>query len=190
MIKWELMWMTGKGIHGSTVGVFGLGRIGLAVAKRLLNFNPNKIIYHNRSQNQEAESLNIKRVELETLLKESDFLICTCASTKETEKKFNLDLFKQMKPSSIFINVSRGNVVNQDDLCYALRNGVISAAGLDVTTPEPLPPSHELFQLENCIISPHICSAEKSTRIKMAVISAQNIINALDNTDLVHEIKV
>ena len=72
------MWMTGKGIHGSTVGIFGLGRIGLAVAKRLINFNPEKIIYHNRSVNSEAESLGFKRVELETLLNESDFLICTC----------------------------------------------------------------------------------------------------------------
>jgi len=123
------MWMVGKGVHGSKVGIFGLGRIGLAVAKRLIHFNPSKIIYNNRSTNEEAQKLGITRVEIDELLAESDFLICTCASTSETIGMFNLKLFKKMKPTAIFINVSRGNVVNQDDLCEALKSGHLAAAG-------------------------------------------------------------
>lgn len=201
-----------KGISGSTIGIFGLGRIGMAVAKRLQSFNPKQIIYHNRNANDEAEKSNLKYVDFETLLKESDFLICTCASTNETANKFNLKLFEKMKKNSIFINVSRGNVVNQNDLCIALKTGLIAAAGnyliikylnwiqvnyfiflikgLDVTTPEPLPINNELFQLKNCVITPHICSAEISTRLKMSNITAQNILNGLDEIDLVHEIKM
>ena len=118
-----------KGISGSTIGIFGLGRIGMAVAKRLQSFNPKQIIYHNRNSNDEAEKSNLKYVDFETLLKESDFLICTCASTNETANKFNLKLFEKMKKNSIFINVSRGNVVNQNDLCIALKTGLIAAAG-------------------------------------------------------------
>ena len=123
------MWMVGKGVHGSTVGIYGLGRIGLAVAKRLLNFNTSRIIYHNRSVNEEAKQLGINRVEMDELLAESDFLICTCASTSETIGKFNLKLFQKMKPTAVFINVSRGNVVNQEGLCEALKSGHIAAAG-------------------------------------------------------------
>ena len=77
----------------------------------------------------EADNLNLQNVDLSTLLEESDFLICTCAATKETEKIFNIDLFKKMRPTAIFINVSRGNVVDQDDLCFALKNNMIHAAG-------------------------------------------------------------
>lgn len=99
------------------------------MAHRLENFGLNKIIYHNRKVNEEAAKLNYQYVDVETLLAESDILLCTCASTKETEKYFDLSKFKKMKPNSIFINVSRGNVVNQEDLAYALKNEVIAAAG-------------------------------------------------------------
>ena len=90
---------------------------------------------------------------MDTLLAESDILICMCSLTKETEGMFNMSLFKKMKPSAIFINCSRGPVVNQQDLCEALKNKVIYAAGLDVTVPEPLPKDHELYTLKNCVIT-------------------------------------
>ncbi|RNA31918.1 glyoxylate reductase hydroxypyruvate reductase-like [Brachionus plicatilis] len=185
---WKIMWMCGRGLSGSNVGIFGLGRIGLAVANRLKNFGVNKIIYHNRKPNEEALKYGYEYADLDTLLQESDFLVVTCSATKETEKFFNMEKFKKMKPSAIFVNVSRGSVVNQEDLCSALKNGIIGAAGLDVTTPEPLPLDHELFKLNNCFITPHICSAEVNTRVKMAVITATNIVNALQNKPLLHQI--
>ncbi|CAF0979894.1 unnamed protein product [Brachionus calyciflorus] len=185
---WKIMWMCGRGLSGSNVGIFGLGRIGLAVANRLKNFGVNKIIYHNRKPNEEGAKQGYEYVDLDTLLSQSDFLIVTCSATKETEKFFNLEKFKKMKKSAVFVNVSRGSVVNQEDLCVALKDNLIAAAGLDVTTPEPLPLDHELLKLRNCFITPHICSAEVNTRVKMAVITANNISLGLQNKALLHQI--
>ena len=176
-------------------------------------------MYHNRNVSEEASEQNFEYVSLDALLNESDFVICTCAATQQTEKIFNRHLFEKMKPTAVFINVSRGIVVNQSDLYVALKNKVIAAAGeladtdnwsllnktpksnlkslnknnnkgLDVTTPEPLPPDHELYSLDNCIITPHISSAEINTRTKMATITASNIVNGLSNKPLVHQIKI
>ncbi len=127
--SWRIKWMCGTGLSGSTIGIFGLGRIGLAVAHRLKSFGPYKILYHNRKPNEQAPS-EYKFVDLDILLRESDFVICTCAANKQTENIFDAKLFQQMKPSAVFINVSRGNVVNQDDLYNALKNNQITAAGL------------------------------------------------------------
>lgn len=182
------MWMCGKGLAGSTVGVFGLGRIGLAIAKRIENFGISRLIYHNRNRSHEADRLGYKHVDLDTLLSESDFVICSCAATKSTERVFNKDLFSKMKPSAIFVNISRGICVNQDDLYEALSKGVIGAAGLDVTTPEPLSPTHKLFQLANCVITPHIASAETNTRLLMSTITAQNLVNALNGKPMLYQI--
>ena len=118
-----------KGLSGSKVGILGLGRIGLAVGKRLMSFETQQISYHNRKENPEAKELGFNYVDFETLIKESDFLICTCALTNETKDLFNLKTFKKMKKNAIFINVARGAVVNQDDLCTALRENIILAAG-------------------------------------------------------------
>ena len=126
---WRIKWLCGIGLSGSTIGIFGLGRIGLAVAHRLESFGPKRILYHNRKPNEQAPS-QYEFVDLDTLLQESDFVICTCAATKQTENIFNAKLFKKMKSSAIFVNVSRGNVVNQDDLYNALKSNQITAAGL------------------------------------------------------------
>lgn len=121
--------MCGKGLMGSTLGVFGLGRIGLSVIHRLQNFGLGKVIYHNRTKSSEASKYNCEYVDLDTLLAESDILLVTCASTKETERFFDLTKFKKMKRNAIFVNVSRGNVVNQEDLVVALKENIIGAAG-------------------------------------------------------------
>lgn len=108
--------------------------LGLSVVHRLQNFGLRRIIYHNRKENPDASKLKCQYVDLDTLLAESDILLCTCASNKETEKLFDLNKFKKMKPDSIFINVSRGNVVNQEDLVFALKNNLIGGAGKRLTT--------------------------------------------------------
>lgn len=187
---WKMLWMCGQGLSGSKVGILGLGRIGLAIAKRLENFDTEKIMYHNRNINTEANERGFEYVSLERLLSESDFLICTCALTSETKNFFDIEKFKQMKKNAIFINISRGTVVNQDDLVKALKENLISGAGLDVTTPEPLPIEHELFKLANCCITPHIGSAELSTRNKMAMISAKNLIEGLNMRPMPYQIKL
>jgi glyoxylate/hydroxypyruvate reductase len=117
---------------GATVGIFGLGRIGFAIAQRVRGFGVKKIIYTKSKPSEEAKAEGYEFVTVDTLLAESDFLICACTVNKETEKFFNLDKFAKMRPNAIFINISRGLIVNQDDLVYALKNKLIHAAGISI----------------------------------------------------------
>lgn len=143
-------WMNGLGLKNSTVGIVGLGRIGLEIAKRLVPFKVKEILYTSRTEKPEAKSVNGRKVELNHLLKESDIVIVMCALTPETkhligEKEFNL-----MKRSAVIVNGARGGILDQDALVKALKSGTIGGAALDVTTPEPLPADHELLTLNNC----------------------------------------
>lgn len=147
---WSPTWMCGPGLSGSTVGIVGLGRIGIQVARCLKGFNTAKILYTSRSIKQEASEFGGEKVELDMLLEKSDFVIVTTALTLDTRQMFNKNTFKKMKRSAIFINVSRGEVVDQSALIEALKSGIIKAAGLDVTTPEPIPLDNELLKLDNC----------------------------------------
>ncbi|XP_076749834.1 glyoxylate reductase/hydroxypyruvate reductase-like isoform X2 [Xylocopa sonorina] len=176
---WSPTWMCGPGLSGSTIGIVGLGRIGTQVAKCLKSFNTAKILYTSRSVKQEASEFGGERVEFNVLLQESDFIIVTTALTQETKQMFNQDAFKQMKRSAIFINISRGEVVDQPALIEALKTGTIKAAGLDVMTPEPIPLDSELLKLDNCVILPHIGSAAIETREQMSIITAKNIMAVL-----------
>lgn len=142
--------MCGSGLSGSTVGIVGLGRIGVQVAKILKGFNVAKILYTSRTAKQEASKFGGEKVKLDELLQESDFVIVTTALTPETRQMFNESTFKKMKKSGTFINVSRGEVVDQVALIEALKKGTIRAAGLDVMTPEPIPLDSELLKLDNC----------------------------------------
>ncbi|KAK1126003.1 hypothetical protein K0M31_005534 [Melipona bicolor] len=176
---WSPTWMCGPGLSGSTVGIVGLGRIGTQVAKCLKGFNTAKILYTSRSIKQAAIQFGGEKVELETLLERSDFIIVTTALTPDTRQMFNKNTFQKMKKSAIFINVSRGDVVDQPALIEALKNGIIRAAGLDVMTPEPIPLDNELLKLDNCVILPHIGSAAIETREEMSIITAKNIMAVL-----------
>uniref|UniRef100_H2Z0K6 D-isomer specific 2-hydroxyacid dehydrogenase NAD-binding domain-containing protein n=1 Tax=Ciona savignyi TaxID=51511 RepID=H2Z0K6_CIOSA len=115
------------------------------------------------------------------LLRESDFIISCCSFNQSTDGVFDKEAFKQMKNSAIFVNIARGGVVNQDDLYDALSRNVIRGAGLDVTTPEPLPTDHPLFTLDNCVVTPHIGSASEKTRTEMTMLAVENLICALEN---------
>ena len=143
----------------------------------------NNIIYNNRNPNPEADQLGCEFVSFDRLLSESDFLVCTCSATPDTRGIFNMQAFKRMKPTAIFINVSRGTVVNQDDLYEVLSTRVILGAGLDVTDPEPLPASHKLHTLDNCVVTPHIAWAEKRLNIAKSKQVIQNILCVLNMTD-------
>ena len=130
--SWGPYLLSGKDVHGSTVGIYGMGDIGKSFARRLQGFNTT-ILYHNRSRHEDAESeLNASYVSFDTLLEESDFVVCTAPLTPETENKFNKDAFSKMKNDAIFINIGRGAIVDEDALIDALNNHEIGGCGLDV----------------------------------------------------------
>ena len=181
---WAPLWMCGSNIANSTVGIVGLGRIGLAVAKRLKPFGVSKILYTGRNPNQHAQEVQAEFVSMEELLAQSDYVIVSCALTPETQGMFNKDLFGKMKKSSIFVNTSRGGVVNQDDLYEALTSGTIRAAGLDVTVPEPLPTDSPLLKLDNCVVTPHVGSGALETRHLMSQLCARNILAVFQGKDM------
>lgn len=188
--SWAPLYMCGPAIKNSTIGIVGFGRIAQEVAKRLKPFKPKRLIYSNRSNSreQEAREIGVERVTLDQLLASSDFVILLCALTPETTHLINAKTLSQMKRTAVLINCARGQVVEQNDLYQALRTNVIRAAGLDVTTPEPLPLDSPLLTLNNCVILPHIGSAENETRIEMSRITACNIVGALKNTEMIYEL--
>ncbi|XP_053226523.1 glyoxylate reductase/hydroxypyruvate reductase isoform X2 [Podarcis raffonei] len=188
---WKPLWMCGYGLSNSTVGIIGLGRIGQAVAHRLKPFGVKKFLYAGRHPKPEAAmELKAEFVPLAKLAEESDFVIVTCSLTPDTQGMCNRDFFCKMKKTSVFINTSRGTVVNQKDLYEALVNGHIAAAGLDVTTPEPLPTDNPLLCLKNCVILPHIGSATYATRNAMSVLAANNLLAGLKGESMPSELKL
>ncbi|NXW22721.1 GRHPR reductase, partial [Circaetus pectoralis] len=186
---WKPLWMCGYGLSDSTVGIIGLGRIGQAVARRLKPFGVKKFLYTGSCPKPEtAAEFEAEFVPLMRLAEESDFVVVTCALTPATQGMCNRDFFGRMKKTSVFVNTSRGAVVNQEDLYDALAHGQIAAAGLDVTTPEPLPTDHPLLSLKNCVILPHVGSATYATRSTMAVLAANNLLAGLRGEPMPHEL--
>ncbi|XP_032665727.1 glyoxylate reductase/hydroxypyruvate reductase isoform X2 [Odontomachus brunneus] len=179
---WSPTWMCGPGLSGSTVGIVGLGRIGLRVGEFLKSFNVARLLYTSRTAKPEASKFCGERVELNDLLRDSDFVVVTTALTPETRHIFNAEAFERMKSTAVFVNGSRGEVVDQAALIDALKNRTIAAAGLDVTTPEPIPLDSELLQLDNCVVLPHIGSATMESREEMSRITANNILAVLSGT--------
>ena len=166
----------GVDLKGKTIGILGLGRIGSTVAKRAKAFEM-KIIYHNRKRvtKSKEKSLDVKYVSFEKLIAKSDFISIHVPHTKETDKLFNMKIFKKMKRTSFLINTSRGKVVNEKDLAIALKRKIISGAGLDVFDEEPIKKNHPLVKLSNIVLAPHIGSSTKETRRKMAEITVKNL---------------
>nr|WP_322625491.1 D-glycerate dehydrogenase [uncultured Flavobacterium sp.] len=175
----------GTSLFGKTLGVFGLGNIGLEMAKMCKGAYGMNIIYHNRGHNKDAEwQVGAKRVEFDELLAQSDVISVHANLTEELKGLFNAEVFAKMKPSALFINTARGGIHNETDLKAALENGTIWGTGLDVTNPEPMDKDNPLLDLENVCVLPHIGSAVKETRDDMAVLAAQNIIAAIKGEPL------
>ena len=164
-------------LKNKTLGVFGLGRIGMEMVKRCIGAYNMKILYHNRKPNEEAEKLfQAKWVSFDDLLQQSDVVSVHCALSEETKGIFNKVAFAKMKPTCIFINTARGPVHNEDDLLEALKSETIWGAGLDVTNPEPMKSDNPLLEMENVAILPHIGSASIEARNEMSRLAAINII--------------
>lgn len=167
---------TGIDLKTKTLGILGLGRIGKALAKRANAFDM-KIIYHNRNRlsDLEEKKLNVKYASFSKLISSSDFLSIHVPHTIETDKLFDMKIFKKMKNSAYIINTSRGKVVNEKELIQALKEHVIAGAGLDVFENEPILKNNFLKKLNNVVLSPHIGSSTKETREKMAEITVENL---------------
>lgn len=178
------LYLAGKELSGSTVGIVGLGRIGLAVAKRLQPFGVQKFLYSGNSEKSWASDIGAEFVPFDILLQNSDFVVACCSMNPQNKGLFNKDAFNKMKNSAIFVNTSRGVLVNQEDLFQALSTNQILAAGLDVTTPEPLPRDNPLFTLNNCVITPHLGSATTKARAAMADLVCRNILAGLKGQPL------
>ena len=164
-------------LHGKTLGVFGLGNIGLEMALRSKGAYGMKIIYHNRKANPDAEKVSgAELVPMDRLLAESDVLTVHTALTPETRGFFNLEKFRLMKPMAIFVNTARGAIHVEADLTQAIESGLIWGAGLDVTDPEPMPADSPLLRLPTVCVLPHIGSATVETRDAMSVLAANNIL--------------
>ncbi|HEC2186030.1 TPA: D-glycerate dehydrogenase [Staphylococcus delphini] len=191
--KWE-SWgpylLAGKDIYHSKVGIFGMGEIGRAFARRLKGFHAD-ILYHNRSRNIQAEQeLGAFYTSFDQLIKESDFIICTAPSTPETQNKFNKEVFKNMRNDAIFINIGRGDLVVEEDLVEAIEAGEIAGCGLDVVRDEPIRTDHPLLQYPNVIVTPHIGSATVLTRDQMIQTCLLNIKDVLEGQKPRNQVKV
>ncbi|BFZ22416.1 hypothetical protein BsWGS_25455 [Bradybaena similaris] len=178
------LWLTGKQLAGSVIGIVGLGRIGFATAKRLAAFEPSRIVYTGSSPKDYAKQIRADFLTFDELLKVSDFVIATCSINASSKGMFGIEAFKKMKTSAIFINVTRGALVDQDALYEALSTNQIAAAGLDVSTPEPLPPDHKLLTLKNFVLLPHLGSATIPTRTAMFELTVDNILAGLNGLPL------
>jgi len=175
----------GPDVYGSTLGIIGFGKIGQALAKRAKGFDMN-VLYYSRSRKNELESsLNVKwSSDINTLLKESDYICVLVPLSKETEHIISVKELKLMKKSAFLINTSRGKTVNQKALINALESNSIAGAALDVTDPEPIEIDSKLLSMKNVLIVPHISSASTKTIENMGLMAAKNIILGLSGQEM------
>jgi lactate dehydrogenase-like 2-hydroxyacid dehydrogenase len=182
---WEPLGWIGADLRGKTLGIVGMGRIGQAVAARLVRGWDMRLLYTSRAPKASIDSeLNGRHVSLEQVLRESDFVSVHVALSQQTRHLIGADALRLMKPTSVLVNTARGEVIDQPALIAALRTRQIFAAGLDVCDPEPLPTDNELLQLRNCIVLPHIGSATVEARNAMAERAARNLIAGLEGQPL------
>lgn len=169
----------GIDLYGKTLGIIGLGRIGYEVAVRARSFGM-KVIYYDVERKYEAEkTLGVQYVDLETLLRESDFVSIHVPLTPQTRRLIGEKELRMMKPTAYLINTSRGAVVDEEALCRALKEGWIAGAGLDVFVKEPLPLDSPLIDMKNVVLSPHIGTYTVETRRSMALMCIENVRAAL-----------
>lgn len=183
---WESTLMLGSELSGKTIGILGAGRIGSAVAQRCLGFEM-KVQYFNRSPKPELDRLGCKRMDLNSILSQSDFLSLHLPLTPETYHILSKERLSQVKPGAYVINTGRGALIDEESLVNSLQSGALSGAGLDVFEFEP-EVSSGLLQLDNVVLLPHIGSATKEARGKMSEMCASSIIDVFAGKDPVYSI--
>ncbi|HET7289675.1 MAG TPA: D-glycerate dehydrogenase [Thermodesulfobacteriota bacterium] len=175
---WHPSLLLGQNIHGKTLGIFGMGRIGTAAARRASGFGM-RVIYNNRKRNERAEiETKAVYVDFPELLKESDFIIVASPLNKGTRGRFGMNEFRQMKRTAVIVNVGRGPIIKEKELAEALKEGVIWGAGLDVYEKEPEVDAG-LLRLRNTVLLPHIGSASFETRVRMIEMAVESVELAL-----------
>ena len=174
---WGPLLLLGPDVHGATIGIVGFGRIGQAMARRARGFGM-KVLYQDIHRVDPAieDELGATFMPLEELLPKADFVSLHTNLTPETRGMIDAEKLSWMKPNAVLVNTSRGPVIDHAALAAALRSGQIFAAALDVTDPEPIEMDDPLVGLDNCLIVPHIASASRATRGKMAEMAAANLL--------------
>ena len=180
-VRYDPGYMLGREVHGKTLGIIGMGRIGQLVARRAIGFDMT-VLYHNRRRREDVErdmAPSVRFAEKGELLARSDYVMLCVPLTDQTRRSIGERELSLMKPDSTLINIARGAVVDMDALTKAMSEGRIAAAALDVTEPEPLPRDHPLLSMPNVIITPHLGSATVETRRRMAELSVENLLAGL-----------
>lgn len=180
---WGPMILLGGELAGATLGLIGFGRIGKAMARRAAGFDM-RVVYYDPNETKPTPDLDAKRVDFETLLKESDYISLHTPLTPDTRHLIDAEALSKMKPNAVLVNTARGPIVDPDALYESLKEKRIFGAGLDVTEPEPLPLDSPLLTLDNIVITPHIASAGRMTRDKMSWMAARNLIAGLKGEPL------
>ncbi len=175
--KWERKKFVGIELRGKTIGVIGLGRIGYEVAKRAKAFEMNVIAYDPYISEEKAKEIGVRLVSFEELIRTSDILTVHVPKTRETENLIDEEEFEMMKDGVIILNCARGGIINERALISALKNGKISAVGLDVYAVEPPDPDSELFKFENVVTTPHIGASTREAQTNVGLLIAEDIIN-------------
>ena len=179
-------------VSGTNLGIIGMGRIGMEVAKRAAGFGM-KIFYHNRNQKAKDDELLVGahyEPTLNGLLEKSDYIVLLAPGYKENYHMIGREQFSVMKSTAVFVNVSRGTLVDQNAMVDALKSNRIACAGLDVTNPEPLPRDHPLLGLSNVTLTPHCAGAVMEGRRKQCYVTIANILAGVQGKPLVHQVEV
>jgi glyoxylate reductase len=193
--KWKAIFgpdeFLGTELYGKTMGIFGMGRIGKAVAKRARGFEMN-ILYHNRTRlsAKEEKSLGVRYCTLDELFRKSDVVSIHAPHTKETNEIVNLKLFRKMKKTAFLVNTARGKIINEKDLVFALKKKMIGGVGLDVFSKEPISANHPFAKMENVVIMPHCGSSTVETRKEMAEICVKNLVLSLSGKKPIYQVKI
>lgn len=184
---WSPGELLGRDVARTTLGIVGIGRIGMAVARRAAGFDMD-VLYTARSAKPDADRAGYKHVDLPELLANADHVVAAVALNDDTRGLIGTDELASMKPSASLINIARGPVVDTDALVAALESGVIRCAGLDVTDPEPLPADHPLVHLPNCVVIPHMGSSSWRTRRAMTNLAVDNLLAGITGEPLPHRV--
>jgi phosphoglycerate dehydrogenase-like enzyme len=184
---WGPTLLLGYDVHGATLGIVGMGRIGQAVTRRAAGFEMRVVYFDPYCDPGKGPFVGVTvRCSLDELLAESDFISLHVPLTRDTYHLIDRDALTKVKPTAVLINTSRGPVIDHDALYDALVAGRLAYAALDVTDPEPLPADHKLLTLPNCLVVPHIASGTWATRTRMAVMAAENLLAGLRGERLPH----
>ena len=176
--------LCGLDVHGATLGIIGLGRIGKAVARRAVGFSMRVLYYEPQRLPEVEQELGVSYRPLDELLAQSDFITLHVYMTDTTRHMINEEKLSLMKPNAILVNTSRGGIIDVNALYNSLKDNQIRAAALDVFDPEPIPKNHPILKMKNLLLTPHIASASEQTRKKMATMAAENLIAGITGKKL------